>query len=740
MNSIEPSPAARAAATSPTWLAVAISLGRTVRRIGCGSQERLAYAVPWAAVALAAFLMLPGVGAVQAQGVSASNQLPAPGLTILTQTDGQMLICWPDPAPGWLLQYTPSLSSPIGWQGVTLPAVIIGDKQGVRIDPAKGLAFFYRLYRPPQLPIFKVTGVGVTGAQFEILSSMLRLPGSAYGQDGSVHFTDPKLFQEVPTQVLEQGGADENKLPVVTEGFLFDQIKTIAVLDDATALLLARDALGQSKLTPPAPYQTTAQLDHSMFEAVDSKGGELATQPLDTQVHYPLQLGGIPVVGPGARINLVFNGEKAATRVTYALRQVTESDTLPILGGSEAEAMAMEAYQGTAGGKAEVKLSSRLVYFAPTTDQTSVQTILPYYEFGGTLMVSGGKQSVPLRRTLLPAIRDPRFLPTVGISAQQDGNALTAQSVVSGGVSPYSYQWSSSTGSLTPTNTPSVSYLVSAGKESPVLETLTLNVTDANGVTASASQTFTMDVKVPTFALQGARQSGGLYSAGTEWVGTSMGLGGSAANANGFLVRFLLDNLFNGGSTVPRFNWGDYNAWERDFRDPVFGGDDGNWVDSVDVVFYTGHANDNGWSFPGTHDDDFLNYTEARYGNNYNLEWLVIAACGPLQAGSAGNLWYQRWGPAFRGLHLLCGYQTVTSDNTVEGTKWADYMVRGWTVRQAWMQTGIEVQGASERVAVMGVIGPSGSSNWNDHYWGKGTTGPDILDVRGWWMVSSPCD
>jgi hypothetical protein len=144
--------------------------------------------------------------------------------------------------------------------------------------------------------------------------------------------------------------------------------------------------------------------------------------------------------------------------------------------------------------------------------------------------------------------------------------------------------------------------------------------------------------------------------------------------------------------------------------------------------------------FPGTHDDGFLNYTEARYGNNYNLEWLVIAACGPLQAGSAGNLWYQRWGPAFRGLHLLCGYQTVTSDNTVEGTKWADYMVRGWTVRQAWMQTGIEVQGASERVAVMGVIGPGGSSNWNDHYWGKGTTGPDILDVRGFWMVSSPCD
>ncbi len=347
---------------------------------------------------------------------------------------------------------------------------------------------------------------------------------------------------------------------------------------------------------------------------------------------------------------------------------------------------------------------------------------------------------VPLRRMLIPAVRDARLLPSVSISAEQSGSTITAQAVVSGGLAPYSYQWSSSTGSLVPTNTPSVSYHVLAGKENPTLETLTLVVTDANGIAANASETFSVANAGLRVGPGPGPQVAGTFDVGTEWVGTSMGLSGSSANANGFLARFLFDNIFGGGNTFLRFNWGDYNAWERDFKDPAFGGDDNHWVDNADAVFYTGHASQNGWSFPGTHDDGFLNYTEARYGNNVDLEWLTIAACGPLQVGSAGSRWYQRWGPAFHGLHLLCGYQTITYDNTVEGGKWASYMVNGWTVRQAWMQTGIDVQGATERVAVMGVIGPSGSSNWNDHFWGKGSTGPDILDVRGWWLVSSPCD
>ena len=156
-------------------------------------------------------------------------------------------------------------------------------------------------------------------------------------------------------------------------------------------------------------------------------------------------------------------------------------------------------------------------------------------------------------------------------------------------------------------------------------------------------------------------------------------------------------------------------------------------------MFYTGHANDDGWAFPGHQDDGFLHFSEARYGNN-DLEWLVVAACGPLQEDAPPHAWWQRWGPAFQGLHLLCGYQNVTADNVIEGMHWANYMLGGWTVRQAWMQTGMDSQGGNIRVAVMGVFDPKGVSNWNDHFWGRGSVGPDILSLGGWWLVSAPVD
>ncbi len=331
-----------------------------------------------------------------------------------------------------------------------------------------------------------------------------------------------------------------------------------------------------------------------------------------------------------------------------------------------------------------------------------------------------------------------------------EGTLVSATSLVSGGTPPYSYLWASSSTQLDPATAdePSIEYDVTL-KGKSAIETLTLVVTDANGLSAQAVESFQVSRGLvgqsqgdpsagPGGALALPALVGGVNDVGTEWVGQSQGLGGSAGNAGGFANRFILDNIFFGGNTTIRFNWGDYDAWEQDFKDPANGGDDGNWVDNVDAVFYTGHANSDGFTFPGNNQDGFLHYTEARWGNNVDLEWLIVAACGPLQPGTSPNRWWQRWGPAFRGLHLLGGYETVTYDNTVEGWTWANYMLSGWTVRQAWMQTGIDVQGPSEIVAVMGVFGTGGLSNWNDHYWGEGSVGPDITNIVGYWKVSSP--
>ncbi|MCC6559103.1 MAG: hypothetical protein IT372_39770 [Polyangiaceae bacterium] len=135
-------------------------------------------------------------------------------------------------------------------------------------------------------------------------------------------------------------------------------------------------------------------------------------------------------------------------------------------------------------------------------------------------------------------------------------------------------------------------------------------------------------------------------SVGTEWIGTCGGLGGSAGNAGGFVNRFLASGVW------PQFNWGGENAWEIHFKDPMYLGWDSSYADAVNLVFYTGHAGGDGFAFCSSGTDTWLDLgTEAKLGNT-NLDWLVIAACGPLQG--------TQWPSSFAGLHLLLGYTTVS--------------------------------------------------------------------------------
>lgn len=232
----------------------------------------------------------------------------------------------------------------------------------------------------------------------------------------------------------------------------------------------------------------------------------------------------------------------------------------------------------------------------------------------------------------------------------------------------------------------------------------------------------------------------GVHDAGTEWVGESASLSGSLRNAGRFY-----DTFDSTGGVDARFDWGDANAWERDFKDPtISGGNDTDWIDFVDVGFYTGHANGNGFVFTSSVDDGFLDYTDARWGQT-DLEWLVIAACGPLQSTASGLSWAQRWGPAFRGLHLLLAYANVSRDNEVEGRIFARAILgvgeSPKAIRAAWVKAATSVQPSSVTYAVMGVGNGNGLVNWNDHFWGRGGGGgPDIShgDITYYWKLSGP--
>ena len=188
-----------------------------------------------------------------------------------------------------------------------------------------------------------------------------------------------------------------------------------------------------------------------------------------------------------------------------------------------------------------------------------------------------------------------------------------------------------------------------------------------------------------------------------------------------------------------KFNFGDSWAWESDWR-----ANDDSYVDSCDFVFYTGHANQDGWQLATG--DGFLHYTEvgsfpATPGDHYGqllLNWLIIAACGPHQSthfratGTTNAI--DRWRGVFDGLHTFMGYGAVTYDNTTEGGRDVQLASSGWTIFNAWFRTALEVQMATNgwpepdgpTIIVTAMFAHNGDGAiLNDRIWGTGQTYPD---------------
>lgn len=214
-------------------------------------------------------------------------------------------------------------------------------------------------------------------------------------------------------------------------------------------------------------------------------------------------------------------------------------------------------------------------------------------------------------------------------------------------------------------------------------------------------------------------------------------------NAKGFN-----DALSAAGWTID-FLWGDGLAWERDWNE-----NDDTWVDDEDIVFYTGHANVNEWLLH-TPDDGSLHYTECggndRWGNQ-DLEWIIIAACGPLEdelinPHGGGDVF--RWKPAFSGLHQLLGYASVTFDNNDEGKRVVQYMRDGDTVIDSWFRAAKEIQPSSNGwappygpevwVGAMYAYKSGTTSPYNDHLWGYGSVAPDPINPNVYVAMWSRC-
>jgi subtilisin family serine protease len=281
-------------------------------------------------------------------------------------------------------------------------------------------------------------------------------------------------------------------------------------------------------------------------------------------------------------------------------------------------------------------------------------------------------------------------------------------------------------------------------------ETITVIVTDANGVFVQAAQTLSVQATPkPAAAIGPGHKVIGVIDWGTESP-YDPGLGTQDRND-------WRSGMSQPGGGVERFTWTGGTSWKLDFIEEPTGID--HWeVDNADMVFYVGHGNPQVITFTAGPGPDptrlWFNSPPRAWGDN-DQEWMCFLSCDVLQFNDGGNLVWDRWGPDFDGLHILTGFRTLAWAQTGFPAVYTDNLL-GWrhflffripwppmSVVNSWFSAAADRQNRPDgtgRAAALGPIGPGGVCDINDYYWGRGPVGPTISAglIRGWWYVSQP--
>jgi len=200
-------------------------------------------------------------------------------------------------------------------------------------------------------------------------------------------------------------------------------------------------------------------------------------------------------------------------------------------------------------------------------------------------------------------------------------------------------------------------------------------------------------------------------SVGVEYIadypGTANDLPCSANNAYGVYNTLRSSAWFGGASS---FIWGNGNAWEQDFKATTApgGGNKNNWIDNVDLAFYEGHGNPTLFTFEtptggGTHDDSYLTYNDVNtrlgyrgWGSN-DLEWLGLLSCSVLADSHEMD-----WSYSMDYLHLLMGFATTAYDVCGFGQTFAQRVLAGNSLRDAWFIACDQKQPSGVQAKVLG--------------------------------------
>ncbi|MES9833348.1 MAG: DUF6345 domain-containing protein [Candidatus Thiodiazotropha sp. DIVDIV] len=597
-----------------------------------------------------------------------------------------------------------------------------------------------------EMPVYHAIDNGLSENQAYQLSKLLDtnpelIDFEKLQRTGELSYTDLTRHQYIPTRSIGRGEADEEKKSTLIEQIDFDALSMIKPIDEDVVLHMLENSLDEVGLLPHV-YKPI--LRNTQFEAVDIEGSVLADTAIDTKVNLQLYTGDIPLIGPGAKISATIDAEGGTTQIHYANRSLEQGEYVPVINHIEAKQQCKKQLLNDGKGTKLEKLniSTQLVYYAPSLDITTVKTIQPHYDCGGTAIVDG--EIVNLLHELIPAVDSVEYVPEIVLNAQFDGKVIHANVDINGGMPPYHIDWSANHAEPRDRSGSAISF-IAENRGGISEEIVTVSVTDANGIETLATTTVSLpqvsqktesglirffDTTITALLenlIPAVQAIGGITDYGTE---------NAVTNEFGDLEQGFIDRMQSAGVTE-RFSWSGTLAWEQDFKATQ----DSNWIDNTDITFYVGHGYGGGFTFEdNTHDDGTLDYDDATedWGDK-DLEWLALLSCQVLKDDWSGMSRFDRWKQEFDGLHLLMGFHTNAYAWSSFSGEFADNLLKSspMMVRTAWFEATDTNQPAGVVPVVMGVLGQNGMSNMNDYFWGKGSVGPDIRDgdIIGYWSI-----
>ena len=342
----------------------------------------------------------------------------------------------------------------------------------------------------------------------------------------------------------------------------------------------------------------------------------------------------------------------------------------------------------------------------------------------------------------------------------------SASSLTAGPWGPYTNTVTQNNGiasvTLNPTAQAQFFRLIVPNQPVPATETVGLWLVDHNGVFVGTRQ----NLGIQTVPIQTIK----LPSAPTLNWGTEGPYDEDLGSWDTASWRSTMEN-FSATFGSEQFDRGEYIAHPLDFiRQPL--GWDEMVMDTADMTFYCGHGSPNVITFTvsgqgsGTQALTLAN-TNPRLPQSWGdrleyqgdtgaeEEWMALLSCQVLAQPDDSNpdyLAFERWGPAFNGLHMMVGFETDAASGSITGIggdSFETVFVKGmaatkWTltIQQAWFHAALTTgplwySGGVGDPACLGPIAGGGAWDRDDCWWGMGAVGPTIRapNIKGWFYL-----